>query len=207
VAGAFTNLSRDHLDYHETMEAYFAAKMRLFDEVVADGGSAVVWADDAWSDKALAHVTARGLTALTVGEKGEAIRLASRTPTQLGQVLELVHAGATRKVTLPLIGAYQAANALVAAGLVIASGGDAGATLDALAPATGARAAGTRRDQPPGRRSMSTMPTRPSAIEAAIAALRPHVGAADHRDRRRWRSRCGQARRRWARRPAPDRTW
>lgn len=178
VAGGFTNLSRDHLDYHETMDAYFAAKMRLFDEVVADGGSAVIWADDAWSDKALAHVATRGLTALTVGEKGETIRLASRTPTQLGQVLELVHQGATRKVTLPLIGAYQAANALVAAGLVIASGGDAGRTLDTLSrlqPVRGRleRAAINRAGAPVYVDYAHT----PDAIEAAIAALRPHVGA------------------------------
>ncbi len=177
VAGGFTNLSRDHLDYHETMDAYFAAKMRLFDEVVADGGTAVVWADDAWSDKALTHVAARGLKALTVGEKGEAIRLAGRTPTQLGQVLELVHDGATRKVTLPLIGAYQAANALVAAGLVIASGGAAAATLDALArlqPVRGRleRAAINRAGAPVYIDYAHT----PDAIEAAIAALRPHVG-------------------------------
>ncbi|MFX8747356.1 Mur ligase family protein, partial [Acinetobacter baumannii] len=88
-------------------EAYFAAKMRLFDEVVAPGGAAVVWADDAWSAQALAHATARGLTVLTVGTGGAAIRLLSRTPTHLGQVLELDVAGVARKVTLPLIGAYQ----------------------------------------------------------------------------------------------------
>ncbi len=178
VAGGFTNLSRDHLDYHETMDAYFAAKMRLFDEVVAEGGTAVVWADDAWSDKALAHVAARGLKALTVGEKGEAIRLVGRTPTQLGQVLELVHDGVARKVTLPLIGAYQAANALVAAGLVIASGGAAAATLDALGrlqPVRGRleRAAINRAGAPVYVDYAHT----PDAIEAAIAALRPHVGA------------------------------
>jgi UDP-N-acetylmuramoyl-L-alanyl-D-glutamate--2,6-diaminopimelate ligase len=178
VAGGFTNLSRDHLDYHETMDAYFAAKMRLFDEVVADGGTAVVWADDAWSDKALARVAARGLKAITVGEKGEGIRLVSRTPTQLGQVLELVCEGSTRKVTLPLIGAYQAANALVAAGLVIASGGDAARTLEALGrlqPVRGRleRAAINRAGAPVYVDYAHT----PDAIEAAIAALRPHVGA------------------------------
>ena len=177
-AAAFTNFSRDHLDYHETMDAYFAAKMRLFDEVVADGGTAVVWADDAWSDKALARVAARGLKAVTVGEKGEGIRLVSRTPTQLGQVLELVCEGSTRKVTLPLIGAYQAANALVAAGLVIASGGDAARTLEALGrlqPVRGRleRAAINRAGAPVYVDYAHT----PDAIEAAIAALRPHVGA------------------------------
>lgn len=176
VAGAFTNLSRDHLDYHATMEAYFAAKMRLFDEVVAPGGAAVVWADDAWSAQALAHATARGLTVLTVGTGGAAIRLLSRTPTHLGQVLELDVGGAARKVTLPLIGAYQAANALVAAGLVIATGGDAARTIEALArlqPVRGRleRAAITASGAPVYVDYAHTA----DALEAAIAALRPHV--------------------------------
>ncbi|WP_408588123.1 UDP-N-acetylmuramoyl-L-alanyl-D-glutamate--2,6-diaminopimelate ligase [Novosphingobium sp.] len=176
IAGAFTNLSRDHLDYHATMEDYFAAKMRLFDEVVADDGSAVVWADDAWSAQAVEHAGRRGLRLLTVGEQGTAVRLLSRTPTQLGQVLEIEHDGARRKVTLPLIGAYQAANALVSAGLVLASGGEAGATFDALSrlqPVRGRleRAAINRAGAPVYVDYAHT----PDAIEAAIAALRPHV--------------------------------
>jgi UDP-N-acetylmuramoyl-L-alanyl-D-glutamate--2,6-diaminopimelate ligase len=89
AAGVFTNLSRDHLDYHATMEDYFAAKMRLFDEVVSDGGAAVIWADDGWSARAIAHAERRGLRVMTVGEAGTALRLVSRTPTQLGQRLEI----------------------------------------------------------------------------------------------------------------------
>lgn len=176
AAGAFTNLSRDHLDYHETMDAYFAAKMRLFDEVVAQDGTVVVWADDAWSDKAIAHAKARGLNLSTVGEQGDTIRLLSRTPTTLGQVLELSHEGTVRKVTLPLIGAYQAANALVACGLVLATGGDAGRTFEALGrlqPVRGRleRAAINREGAPVYIDYAHT----PDAIEAAIAALRPHL--------------------------------
>lgn len=176
VAGAFTNLSRDHLDYHATMDAYFAAKMRLFDEVVADDGAAVIWADDAWSQRAVEHAGRRGLRLLTVGEQGEAIRLLSRTPTQLGQVLEIEHESVRRKVTLPLIGAYQAANALISAGLVLASGGDAVATFDALSrlqPVRGRleRAAINRAGAPIYVDYAHT----PDAIEAAISALRPHV--------------------------------
>ncbi|NML92500.1 UDP-N-acetylmuramoyl-L-alanyl-D-glutamate--2,6-diaminopimelate ligase [Novosphingobium olei] len=177
VAGAFTNLSRDHLDYHATMEDYFAAKMRLFDEVVASDGAAVIWADDAWSQRAVEHAGRRGLRLLTVGEQGTAVRLLSRTPTQLGQVLEIEHEGTRRKVTLPLIGAYQAANALVSAGLVLASGGEASATFDALSrlqPVRGRleRAAINRAGAPVYVDYAHT----PDAIEAAIAALRPHVG-------------------------------
>jgi UDP-N-acetylmuramoyl-L-alanyl-D-glutamate--2,6-diaminopimelate ligase len=176
IAGAFTNLSRDHLDYHADMEDYFAAKMRLFGEVVADGGTAVVWADDAWSGKATDHAKQRGLTLFTVGEAGEAIRLVSREPRQLGQVLTIEHAGVRHRVDLPLIGAYQAANALVAAALVIATGGEARQTFDALArlqPVRGRleRACLNRLGAPIYVDYAHT----PDALAAAIAALRPHV--------------------------------
>ncbi|MCB2076376.1 MAG: UDP-N-acetylmuramoyl-L-alanyl-D-glutamate--2,6-diaminopimelate ligase [Novosphingobium sp.] len=176
VAGAFTNLSRDHLDYHATMGDYFAAKMRLFDEVVCDGGSAVIWADDEWSGKAIDHARARGLSLVTVGEAGEAIRLLSRTPGQLGQSLQIEHGGKVRTINLPLIGAYQAANALVAAGLVLASGGDADRTFDAvsrLQPVRGRleRAAISSTGAPVYVDYAHT----PDALEAAIAALRPHT--------------------------------
>ena len=175
-AGAFTNLSRDHLDYHADMDDYFAAKMRLFDEVVEDGGAAVIWADDAWSDKACGHAEKRGLRVFTVGEEGNGIRLLARTPGQLGQALEIEHEGRTRKVNLPLICAYQAANALVAAGLVLVTGGSPDAVFDALGrlqPVRGRleRAAITRAGAPVYVDYAHT----PDALEAAIAALRPHV--------------------------------
>jgi UDP-N-acetylmuramoyl-L-alanyl-D-glutamate--2,6-diaminopimelate ligase len=176
VAGAFTNLSRDHLDYHAGMEDYFAAKMRLFDEVVCEGGTAVIWADDAWSNRACDHATKRGLRLFTVGQAGVGIRLVSRTPGQLGQVLELECDGAARKVNLPLIGAYQAANALVSAGLVITTGGDAAQTLDALSRLQPVRGrlerAGIARAGAP---IYVDYAHTPDALEAAIAALRPHV--------------------------------
>jgi len=176
AAGAFTNLSRDHLDYHATMDDYFAAKMRLFDEVVADGGTAVVWADDAWSDKAIAHAEARGLSLFTVGAKGSVIRVVSRTPSTLGQVLEIEYAGKARKVDLPLIGAYQAANALVAAGLVIATGGDADATFDAMKRLVTVRGRLERAAiSGAGAPVYVDYAHTPDALEAAIAALRPHV--------------------------------
>jgi len=192
AAGAFTNLSRDHLDYHADMEDYFAAKMRLFDEVVADGGAAVVWTDDAWSTRAMGHARRRGLALVTVGTAGQTIRLVSRQPGQLGQLLEIEHAGALHHIQLPLIGAYQAANALVAAGLVLATGGDPRQTFDALArlqPVRGRleRAAITRAGAPVYVDYAHT----PDALEAAIAALRPHAegrlivvfGAGGDRDR------------------------
>ncbi len=180
AAGAFTNLSRDHLDYHADMETYFAAKMRLFGEVVAAGGTAVVWSDDAWSTRACGHARDRGLRVFGVGEQvldgSGGIRLLARTPGQLGQELELEHGGQRRSIALPLIGAYQAANALVAAGLVLATGGDPDRTFDGLArlqPVRGRleRAAITRSGAPVYIDYAHT----PDALGAAIAALRPHV--------------------------------
>ncbi|MBC2663975.1 UDP-N-acetylmuramoyl-L-alanyl-D-glutamate--2,6-diaminopimelate ligase [Novosphingobium flavum] len=175
-AGAFTNLSRDHLDYHKDMADYFAAKMRLFDEVVEQGGTAVIWADDQWSPSSAERAQARGLRLFTVGEKGTQIRLLARSPSALGQTLQIEHEGAARTINLPLIGAYQAANALVAAGLVLATGGDPACTFDALGrlqPVRGRleRAAITGLGAPVYVDYAHT----PDALEAAIAALRPHV--------------------------------
>ena len=179
-AGAFTNLSRDHLDYHGTMEAYFAAKMRLFDEVVEEDGAAVLWADDEWSAAAIGRARTRGLRLFTVGEKGDQLRLLARSPTALGQTLEIEHEGVRRTVTLPLIGEYQAANALVAAGLVLATGGRAEATFDALArlqPVRGRleRAAIAARAGGAGVPVYVDYAHTPDALDAAISALRPHT--------------------------------
>ena len=176
-AAGFTNLSRDHLDYHGDMHSYFAAKLRLFEEVVDEDGTAVVWADDgAHSQKVVEVSRTRGLRVLTVGERGEALRLVSRTPSRLGQQLVIEADGKSYKVTLPLIGAYQAANACVAAGLAIATGGDTARTLEHLARVTPVRgrlerAAITRSGAPIYVDYAHT----PDAIEAAAAALRPHT--------------------------------
>jgi len=175
-AAAFTNLSHDHLDYHGDMKTYMAAKMRLFREVVDPAGTVVIWNDDIWSAAAEHEAKQRGLRILTVGREGADLRLVSREPTQLGQSL-LIQAGPlVQKVTLPLIGAYQVANALVAAGLVIATGGDAGQTLANLArlqpvPGRLERAAITATGAPVYVDYAHT----PDAIEAALDALRPHA--------------------------------
>ena len=176
AAAAFTNLSRDHLDYHEDMDSYFAAKMRLFDEVVADDGAAVVWTGDPRSGEVIDHVRARGLTLITVGPGAETIELVSQAPTPLGQVLVLRHDGKEHKLSLPLIGAYQAANVLVAAGLMLATGSPFDKTLwgmGRLAPVRGRleRAVITAGGVPVYVDYAHTT----DAIEAAIVALRPHV--------------------------------
>ncbi len=176
-AAAFTNLSRDHLDYHGTMSAYFSAKLRLFTDVVDDDGTAVVWADDEpWSGRVIAAARARGLKVISVGTAGETLMLKSRTPTALGQTLVVTADGRDHRIALPLIGAYQAANALVAAGLVIACGGAVAATLAQLArvrPVRGRleRAVIARSGAPVYVDYAHT----PDALEAAAAALRPHT--------------------------------
>jgi UDP-N-acetylmuramoyl-L-alanyl-D-glutamate--2,6-diaminopimelate ligase len=175
-AGAFTNFTRDHLDYHETMQAYFEAKMRLFDEVVEPGGAAVIWTDDPKSDEVRGRAEARGLRLLTVGRRGETLKLVDREPTQLGQRLTVEAGGKKHKIELPLIGAYQAANALTAAGLVLAAGGDLDRILASLPRVQGVRgrlerAVITRAGAPVYVDYAHT----PDAIEAAIAALRPHA--------------------------------
>lgn len=191
-AVAFTNLGRDHLDYHGNMEDYFSAKMRLFDEVAGDGAAAVIWADDVWSDRVIAHARRRGLMLFTVGRNGEAIRLLSARPTVLGQLLEVECEKRVHTINLPLIGAYQAANALVAAGLALCTGTSLAQVLDGLA----------RLLPVPGRLELAAINRAgapvyvdyahtPDALRAAIAALRPHVqgrlivvfGAGGDRDR------------------------
>ena len=177
TAAAFTNLSRDHLDYHGTMEAYFAAKTRLMSDVVDAGGHAVIWADDGdWSARMIAAARQRGLILLTVGETGETLKLIKRNPTALGQDLVIEAGGQTHKIALPLIGAYQAANALVSAGLVIATGGDIKQTLGNLARVSGVRG---RLERAVITRSGAAVYVdyahTSDAIIAACAALRPHV--------------------------------
>jgi UDP-N-acetylmuramoyl-L-alanyl-D-glutamate--2,6-diaminopimelate ligase len=159
-AAAFTNFSRDHLDYHETMAAYFEAKMRLFEDVLEPGATALVWADDPRSDEVIARCKARGLKLMTVGAKGETLKLLSRETTRLGQKLTVEAGGKVHSVTLALIG----------------TGGDVARTLGDLArvqPVRGRleRAVITRAGAPVYVDYAHT----PDAIESAIAALRPHT--------------------------------
>jgi len=191
-AGAFTNLSRDHLDYHGTMEAYLEAKLRLFTEVIDEDGAAVVWMDDAASARVAELASERGLRLLTVGTKSETLKLVKREPTQLGQTLTIEAEGKSLQVKLPLIGAYQAANALTAAALVFATGGALAQTLENLSrvqPVRGRleRAAISKAGAPIYVDYAHT----PDGLRAAIEALRPHAtgrlitvfGAGGDRDR------------------------
>ncbi|NQX94039.1 MAG: UDP-N-acetylmuramoyl-L-alanyl-D-glutamate--2,6-diaminopimelate ligase, partial [Erythrobacter sp.] len=179
AAGAFTNFSRDHLDYHGTMKAYHEAKMRLFDEVVEAGGVAVIHTPQDsgdWTTKAIEHATVRGLDVRTVGEGGDFLKLTNREASQLGQTLTIEHAGETRTVKLPLIGSYQSANALVSAGLALSTGAPAAGVFDALSRLQPVRGRLERAClTPAGTPVYVDYAHTPDALEAAIAALRGHV--------------------------------
>jgi UDP-N-acetylmuramoyl-L-alanyl-D-glutamate--2,6-diaminopimelate ligase len=174
--GLDTNFSRDHLDYHPSVEAYFEAKMRLFGEVVEPGRAAVVWTDDAKSDEVIERAKARGLKVLTVGRRGETIKLVERSQSPLGQTLQLEHEGKAYRLALPLIGAYQASNVMTAAALVLATGAewaDVFSAMGRVAPVRGRleRAVISRAGAPIYVDYAHT----PDALEAAIEALKPHV--------------------------------
>jgi UDP-N-acetylmuramoyl-L-alanyl-D-glutamate--2,6-diaminopimelate ligase len=158
------------------MDAYFEAKMRLFDEVVDANGTAVIWTGDAKSVEVIERARRRGLKLITVGPGGETIDLVSRQSTPLGQQLVLRHDGNEHKLALPLIGAYQMNNVLTAAGLVLATGGEWAATLSGMgrvSPVRGRleRAVISRAGAPVYIDYAHT----PDAVAAAIAASRPHV--------------------------------
>jgi UDP-N-acetylmuramoyl-L-alanyl-D-glutamate--2,6-diaminopimelate ligase len=140
AAAAFTNLTRDHLDYHRTMQAYLSAKLRLFSELVAAGGGAVICADAAHADAVHRVADERRLRVLTYGRHGSDLRIEALEPITDGQRLTLRLGGEERSIILPLVGDFQAGNALAAAGLAIVTGAEAAAvlsTLQALAPVRG----------------------------------------------------------------------
>jgi len=173
AAGAFTNLSRDHLDYHPTPEAYLAAKLRLFRELLAPGAPAVIDADADVAAQIVEAARRRGLEVFTVGANGEAIRLESASRDGLATRLSLQHRGRQWSVLLPLPGDFQVSNALVAAGLCIATGGEAGAVFEALESLTGApgrlEQVGERRGAP----VFVDYAHKPDALDKALATLRP----------------------------------
>jgi UDP-N-acetylmuramoyl-L-alanyl-D-glutamate--2,6-diaminopimelate ligase len=175
AAGAFTNLSRDHLDYHPTMESYLAAKLRLFKALVTDCGSAVIDVDHEHSDAVIAAAKERGLRIFTVGRKGEDIRLTGVSIDGFGQRMRIEHNGWRFDLRLPLVGGFQIENALVAAGLVIATGGAPGAVLAALATLKGAKGRLDLAGEKSGAPIFVDYAHKPDALEKALAALRPYV--------------------------------
>ncbi|MCX7281590.1 MAG: UDP-N-acetylmuramoyl-L-alanyl-D-glutamate--2,6-diaminopimelate ligase [Alphaproteobacteria bacterium] len=177
----FTTITRDHMDYHPTFEDYLTAKLRLFSEVVADGGVAVINADADHADRFIAAAQARGLKLITVGRKGETIQLDRREDRGGAQALTLHYQGKIYYVELPQAGAFQASNALVAAGLAIGLGEDSAKVFAALEHLKGA----------PGRMekvafAASGAPVyvdyahTPDSLEKVLEALRPHTAGRLH---------------------------
>ena len=178
AAAAFTNLSQDHLDYHGTMQAYLAAKLQLFGHLLRADGTAVVNADSQYAAEVLETCRPRKLTAWTYGEAaGSDLRLASRQPTLAGQHLDLELFGESAQVQLPLVGKFQAMNALAALGLVLASGLSRNAALTAMAHLEGVPGRLQRvAETPAGGQVFVDYAHTPDALETVLQALRPHVG-------------------------------
>ncbi|XUY25898.1 UDP-N-acetylmuramoyl-L-alanyl-D-glutamate--2,6-diaminopimelate ligase [Agrobacterium sp. rho-8.1] len=137
-AAGFTNLGRDHMDYHPTIEDYMAAKMRLFDTLLPKGSAAVIFSDDAWSESAVKAATDAGHDVRTVGRKGDYLTLKRVEHFRHKQMIEVHHQGKIYEVDIPLAGDFQVANALVAAGLAISTGVEPSVALKALEKLVGA---------------------------------------------------------------------
>ncbi len=191
AVAAFTNITRDHLDYHPSFEAYLQAKLRLFTELVQGDGAAVVEADHAHADDFIAAARARNLQLVTVGRAGTGIRLLDTRIEGFGQRLRLAHAGRERELRLPLVGAFQIENALVAAAIALATGGAPERVFPALENLRGAKGrldlAGERNGAP----IFVDYAHKPDALAKALEALRPYArgrlvvvfGAGGDRDR------------------------
>jgi UDP-N-acetylmuramoyl-L-alanyl-D-glutamate--2,6-diaminopimelate ligase len=175
IAGAFTNLSRDHLDYHPNIEAYLAAKLRLFEELIVANGTAVIGADDCYAGQVVEVARKRGLKLITVGEHGEDIKFVGGSIDGFAQVVSIAHGGRIHKVKLPLVGAFQVQNAGVAAGLAIAAGAKPARVFAALEKLAGAKGrlelVGSRNGAP----IFIDYAHKPDALKKALESLRPYA--------------------------------
>lgn len=172
-AGAFTNLSRDHLDYHPDLDSYLAAKLRLFSDLLAPGAGAVVNADCDVADEVIAACRARRLNIFTCGTKGKDLRLVSAETGPDHSIMNVVYADRSYTVRLPLAGTFMVSNALVAAGLCIVTGSDAAAVFSALESLEGApgrlEKVGARNGAP----VFVDYAHKPDALEKVLDSLRP----------------------------------
>ena len=175
-AAAFTNLTRDHLDYHHTMEEYGQAKLRLFTEVLPPGGWAVVNADSPLSSDITATVSERGISLLSYGWAGEHIRVTQLEPVAQGQNISVSVLGRDFHLLLPLAGAFQAWNALTALGLAIACGANVDAAAAALTTLTGVPGRLQKvAERASGAAVYVDYAHTPDALDTVLTALRPHV--------------------------------
>ncbi|TBR71217.1 MAG: UDP-N-acetylmuramoyl-L-alanyl-D-glutamate--2,6-diaminopimelate ligase, partial [Nevskiaceae bacterium] len=172
-AAAFTNLSRDHLDYHADLESYLAAKMRLFEVLLPQGSPAVIDADSDVAPRVESVCRTRGLETLTVGRRGHFLRLIESRPQALASDLLLDHGGRRISLRLPLAGEFQVHNALVAAGLALATGAAPDAVFAAIETLQGVPG----RLELVGRHKEAAIfvdyAHKPDALEKVLATLRP----------------------------------
>ncbi len=173
-AAAFTNISRDHLDYHPDFESYFAAKMRLFEDILPRGAPAVIDIDRPEGARVAELAKARGREVWTVGHAGDAVRVFRATPEGFTQRVDFIFSGARYSVTLPLAGSFQVSNAAISAGLALATGSAPDAVFAALETLQGARGrmelAG---HAPSGGGIFIDYAHTPDALDCALRALRP----------------------------------
>jgi UDP-N-acetylmuramoyl-L-alanyl-D-glutamate--2,6-diaminopimelate ligase len=174
-AGAFTNLSRDHMDYHPTVAHYLGAKLRLFSDLVKPEGAAVIVADHEHSDAAIAAARKRGLRVITVGRKGNDIRLLDASINGFGQVMTVAYNGKRAKLLLPLVGEFQIENALVSAGLAIGTGTDPMAAFAALEHLEGAKGRIELVGEKSGAAVFVDYAHKPDALDKVLAAVRPYA--------------------------------
>ncbi len=176
TSGGFTNLTRDHLDYHASLEDYFDAKMRLFDMLLSSGSGAVINMDDPYSVRVAEIARKRGLVVWGVGRTGLEIKLENVVRSGLEQHIEVATRKGSYRLTLPLIGDFQVSNSLVAAGLVISAGGDEAQTFHALESLKGATGrldhVGSTAN---GAHVFVDYAHTPDALQTALGALRPYV--------------------------------
>ncbi|WP_438278444.1 UDP-N-acetylmuramoyl-L-alanyl-D-glutamate--2,6-diaminopimelate ligase [Nitrobacter sp.] len=178
-AAGFTNLSRDHMDYHPTVTHYLDTKLRLFRELVEPDGVAVISADHDCSGTVIEAAVARNLPVMRVGRRGDGkhigIRLVDAVIDGFAQRVTLEHAGCERIIHLPLVGEFQIENALVSAGLVIGTGGDADQVFAALEHLEGAKGRLELVGEGNGAPVFVDYAHKPDALAKALQALRPYA--------------------------------
>ncbi len=178
-AGGFTNLSRDHMDYHPDVAHYLNAKLRLFRDLVPPGGAAVISADHDCSDDVIEAARMRALRIVSIGSKGdgagEGIRLVEAGIDGFAQKLVIEHRGKRHSLKLPLVGAFQIENALVSAGLAVGTGSDADAVFASLEHLEGAKGRLERVGERNGAPIFVDYAHKPDALAKALQALRPYA--------------------------------
>jgi UDP-N-acetylmuramoyl-L-alanyl-D-glutamate--2,6-diaminopimelate ligase len=178
AAGGFTNLSRDHMDYHPDVAHYLNAKLRLFRDLVIDGGAAVICADHDCSQEVIAAARARKLRIIATGRKADGadgIRLVDAAIDGFAQKLVIEHRVRRHTIALPLVGEFQIENALVAAGLAIGTGSDADKVFASLEKLEGAKGRLERVGERNGAPIFVDYAHKPDALAKALQALRPYA--------------------------------